>query len=254
MKQAPRRAAMDPTRRRLAGAGALGLVAMVALMAGCGGGNTEKESDAVIPTLQISSDVPGEATGTFTVRFTFSAAVTDFLVNRILITNGFLGSAALTKLSDTVYTLAVTPTANRQEVLTVQVLAGAFKDSTGTLTSTLAYTFGQRIDTVVVSNEPTLTITHNASGAVATGPVTFSFDFDLDVGTSFTADDIVLSVGTLTSFTRNSGQKCTATVTLPAGTSGLLIVEVKAGAFTGTVGGVSSQQDYSAGVLFAIPA
>ncbi len=239
MKQAPRRAAMDPTRRRLAGAGALGLVAMVALMAGCGGGNTEKESDAVIPTLQISSDVPGEATGTFTVRFTFSAAVTDFLVNRILITNGFLGSAALTKLSDTVYTLAVTPTANRQEVLTVQVLAGAFKDSTGTLTSTLAYTFGQRIDTVVVSNEPTLTITHNASGALATGPVTFSFDFDLDVGTSFT---------------RNSGQKCTAAVTLPAGTSGLLIVEVKAGAFTGTVGGVSSQQDYSAGVLFAIPA
>ncbi len=235
------------SRRQLAGAGVL------ALLVGCGGGNTEKDDDPVVPTLQISSDVPGAATGTFTVRFTFSAAVSNFAVNRILITNGFLGSAALVKLSDTVYTLAVTPTANRQDILTVQVLAGAFKDSTGQVSSTVAYTFGQRIDTVVVNNEPTLTITHNVTGDQATAPVTFTFTFSTDVGTTFSADDIVLSAGTVTAFNRVSGLVCTAVVTLPAGTHGVLLLEVNAGAFVST-GGVASQQDYSAGVFFAIPA
>ena len=69
MKQAPQHAAADPTRRRIAGAGALGLLA---LAAGCGGGNTEKVTSATLPTLQISSDVPGDATAAFTVRFTFA--------------------------------------------------------------------------------------------------------------------------------------------------------------------------------------
>jgi hypothetical protein len=233
-------------RRKLAGASLL-------LLAGCGGGNTEKDEPAVAPTLQISSDVPGDATGPFTVRFTFSAAVANFATNRILITNGFLNGATVTRLSDTVYTLLVTPAANRQDLLTVLVQAGAFQDATGTMSSALAYSFGQRIDTVVVSNEPLLTITHNATGVFATGPVTFDFSFSLDVGDSFTADDILLSMGTLTSFTRNSGVRCTAVITPPAGTTGVLLLEVKAGAFV-SAAGAASQQDYSAGVLFKTPA
>ena len=75
-------------RRTLAGASLL-------LLAGCGGGNTEKDEPAVAPTLTISSDTPGDATGPFTVRFTFSAAVSDFATNRILITNGALGGNAV---------------------------------------------------------------------------------------------------------------------------------------------------------------
>ena len=43
------------SRRALAGAGVL------ALLAGCGGGDTEKDEDAVAPTLTISSDTPGDA-------------------------------------------------------------------------------------------------------------------------------------------------------------------------------------------------
>ena len=234
-------------RRHLAGAALL-------LLAGCGGGNTEKDEDAVAPSLTITSDTPGDATGPFTVRFTFTAAVSNFATNRILITNGFLNGATVTKLSDTVYTLVVTPTSNKQDLLTLQVLAGAFQDASGEASSPVAYSFSQRIDTVVASNEPLLTISHSAASAVqATGPVTFTFDFSLDVGTSFTADDIVLSVGTVTSFTRASGTRCTAVVTLPAGTNGLLRLDVLAGAFTSTAS-VASQQDYSTGVLFAIPA
>lgn len=234
------------TRRRLVAAAAL------LPLAGCGGGNTERDTPDEAPTLQISSHVPGVATGPFDLRFTFSAAVANFAVNRILVSNGFLGSAVLTKLSDTVYTLRVTPQADRQDVLTVQVLAGAFQDASGSVSSTVAYSFGQRIDTVVAAGEPILTISHGVTTAQATGPVSFSFEFTADVGSSFTADDILLSTGTLTSFTRVSGTRSTAVVTLPAGTTGLLVLEVRAGAFGSA--GVASQQDYSAGVLFAIPA
>jgi len=234
-------------RRHWVGAGLL-------LLAGCGGGNTEKDEDAVLPTLTISSDVPGDATGPFTVRFTFSAAVSNFATNRIVISNGFLNGATLTELSSTVYTLKVTPTAGKQDLLTLQVLAGAYQDSTGTVTSTVATSFSQRIDTVVVSNEPLMTISHSAEGSLqATGPVTFTFDFSLDVGTSFTADDIVLSVGTVTSFTRASGIRCTAVVTLPAGNNGVLRLDVPAAAFTSTAA-VVNQQAYSSGVPFSIAA
>jgi len=233
------------SRRRLAGATLL-------LLAGCGGGNTERDEPTVAPSLQIGSNVPGDATGVFTVRFTFSAAVSNFATNRILISNGFLNGATVTRLSDTVYTLLVTPTANKQDLLTVLVQAGAFRDASGSDASKLDYSFAQRIDTVVASNEPVLSISHNATGVLATGPVGFSFDFNLDVVSSFSADDIVLSAGTVTSFTRASGTRCTAVVTLPAGTSGLLRLDVNAGAFV-SAAGVASQQAYSAGVLFAVP-
>lgn len=249
--QAGRRAPGGLQRRDWVGAG---LGAGLLMLAGCGGGDTEKDEDAVVPTLSISSDVPGDATGPFLVRFSFSAAVGSFVTNRILITNGFLNGATLVELSDTVYTLEVTPTSGRQDLLTVEVLAGAFQDSTGAVSNTQATSFSQRIDTVTAAGEPLLRISHSASAAVqATSAVTFTFDFSLDVGSSFTADDIVLSVGTVTSFTRASGIRCTAVVTLPAGTNGVLRLDVPAGAFTSTAA-VASQQAYSSGVLFSIPA
>jgi hypothetical protein len=233
-------------RRRLAGAAAL-------LLAGCGGGNTEKDVDAVAPSLQISSDVAGEATAAFTVRFTFTAAVSGFTTDRIQITNGFLNGATLTKLSDTVYTLRVQPATNRQTVAEVRVLAGAFKDAGGAVASTVAYSFSQPIDTVVASNEPELVITHNVSGTTATGHITFTFTFSLDVGTSFEAGDIEPGVGTVTSFNRVSATVYTAVVSPPAGTSGGLLLLVREGKFSSTAG-VANLQAYGALVPFNIPA
>ncbi len=194
----------------------------------------------------------GAATGPFTVRFTFSAAVRNFATGRIAIRNGDVGGATLTRLSDTVYTLVVTPTANFKGVGEVQVLAGAFQDATGAVTSAQAYSFGQQIDTVVISTEPTLAITHNVTGTLATAAVTFTFTFSADVGDSFTAADIQLTAGTLGTVTRSSGTVYTAIVTLPAGTQGLLIVFVDANSFQ-TPAGAANQQQYSKLVQFAIP-
>jgi hypothetical protein len=234
-------------RRQLSAAAAL------ALLAGCGGGNTEKAVDAVLPTLVISSDTPVAATGPFTLRFTFSAAVTGFDTSRIAVSSGLVIGAALTRLSDTVYTLVLTPSANVKGIGTVQVLSGAFEDSTGTLANTQAYSFGQELNTVVIGTEPTLTISHNLSTAAATAPVTFTLSFSTDVDSSFTADDIQLSAGTLTSLTRSSGALWTALVTLPAGTAGQLVLLVGAGSFQNSAG-VSNQRAYGKQLPFAIPA
>lgn len=250
MKKAQQPSAMDRTRRRIAGGGALGLLAVVA---GCGGGNTEKDVDAVLPTLQISSDTPGAATGPFTVRFTFSAAVSNFSTSRIVVSTGLLIGASLTKLSDTVYTLLVTPSANVKGFGTLQVLTDAFEDSTGTLANTQAYSFGQELDTVLIGTEPTLAISHNVTGATATGPVTFTFTFSADVGDSFTAADIQVSTGTVSSLTRSTGALWTALVTLSAGTSGQLVLLVGAGSFQNTAG-VSNLRAYGRQLPFVIPA
>lgn len=249
-RQAQKQAATDPTRRRIAGAGALGLLV---LAAGCGGGNTEKTSNAVLPTLVISSDTPGAATGPFTVRFTFSAAVSNFGTSGIAASSGLVIGTALTKLSDTVYTLVVTPSANTKGIGTLQVLAGAFEDSTGALSSTQAYSFGQELDTVVIGTEPTLTISHNLTTATATAPVTFTFAFSADVGSSFTIADIQVTAGTVTSLTRSTGALWTALVTLPAGTTGNLVLLVAAGTFQNTAG-ESNLRAYGKQLPFAIPA
>lgn len=244
----------SPTRRRLATAGALALTGLAAgVLPGCGGGNTEKKVDAVEPTLVISSDTPGAATGPFTVRFTFSAAVSGFGTGRIAVSSGLAIGAALTKLSDTVYTLMVTPSANTKGIGTVQVLTGAFQDSTGTLSNTQAYPFGQELDTVVIGTEPTLVISHNVTAATATAPVTFTFTFSTDVGDSFTIADIQVTAGTVTSLTRSTGGLWTALVTLPAGTSGQLALLVGAGSFQNTAG-VSNLRAYGKQLPFAIAA
>ena len=233
-------------RRRMAGAALL-------LLAGCGGGNTEREVDAVEPTLVITSDTPGAATGPFTLRFTFSAAVSNFSTSRITVGSGLVIGASLTKLSDTVYTLVVTPSANLKGIGTLQVLTGAFEDSTGTLANTQAYSFGQALDTVVIGTEPTLAISHNVTAATATAPVTFTFTFSTDVGDSFTIADVQVTAGTVTSLTRSNGALWTALVTLPTGTTGQLGLLVGAGAFQNTAG-ESNLRSYGKQVPFAIPA
>ena len=81
------------------------------------------------------------------------------------------------------------------------------------------------------STPPTVDITSSASGQTATGPVTFSFTFNEDVGTSFTADDIDVVGGTPGAFTRASGTLATLVVTPPANSTGTMTVSVAAGKF-----------------------
>lgn len=79
---------------------------------------------------------------------------------------------------------------------------------------------------------PTVTITSSAAGTTATAAVTFTFTFSEDVGTSFTAEDIVVSGGTAGAFTRTSGTVATLVVTPAASSTGNVSVSVAASKFT----------------------
>ena len=79
---------------------------------------------------------------------------------------------------------------------------------------------------------PTVAITSSAAGTTASGAVTFTFTFSEDVGTSFTAEDLVVSGGTAGSLTKVSATQYTLVVTPAASSSGTLSVAVAAAKFS----------------------
>jgi CxxC motif-containing protein (DUF1111 family) len=79
---------------------------------------------------------------------------------------------------------------------------------------------------------PTVTVSDDIGAAVATGPVTFTFTFSESVGTSFDADDVVVTGGTAGVFTRVSDTLATLVVSPAAGASGSLGVSVGASRFS----------------------
>ena len=103
-------------------------LAVAALVSACGGGDVEPPQDTVPPTLAITDDVAAAtASGAVTFTFTFSEDVgSSFVAEDVLVTGGTAGT--LTKVSETVYTLAVTPPADAAGTLSVSVAAAKFRD------------------------------------------------------------------------------------------------------------------------------
>jgi hypothetical protein len=88
---------------------------------------------------------------------------------------------------------------------------------------------------------PTVFVTDNEESASASGPVTFTFSFSEDVGSSFTADDITVTGGVKGTFEMTSGRLAQLVVAPPAGvTSGNLTVSVAAGAFSDAAGNLNT--------------
>lgn len=226
-------------------------VLMLALLTACGGnGTSASNTTPEAPTLVITSDTPGTATGPFTLRFSFSTAVSSFAANRILISGAFLNGAGLTRISDTVYTLVVTPTPNLQGAAEITVQAGGFKEATGVTASPRTYGYSQPYDTVVLSNEPLLTIAHDATGGQATGAITFTLSFNVNV--DFSVGQLGVTGGTLTGFTKQTGTRYTVVVTPPAVTTGFVLLQVQEGTFA-SAAGVANTQDYAVAVFYVTP-
>ena len=101
---------------------------------------------------------------------------------------------------------------------------------------------------------PTLTIFDDTPAVTATGPVTFTFVFSEDVGSSFTASDVVVTGGTAGTFTKVSGTQATLVVTPTPNTTGTINVSVAAGTFSDLAGnantaGATAQQAFNSVVL-----
>lgn len=87
---------------------------------------------------------------------------------------------------------------------------------------------GEPTDTVA----PTVAITDSEAGATAAGPVTFTFTFSEDVGTSFAAEDITVTGGTAGTLTKVDATHYTLVVTPNASSTGTIDVSVAAMRFT----------------------
>ena len=87
---------------------------------------------------------------------------------------------------------------------------------------------------------PTVTIASNVSTPTATGPVTFTFVFNEDVGISFDSTDITVGGGTAGAFTRVDGRQATLVVTPTPGVAGTITVNVAGGRFTDIAGNANS--------------
>jgi hypothetical protein len=87
---------------------------------------------------------------------------------------------------------------------------------------------------------PTVTIANNVSTPNATGPVTFTFVFNEDVGVSFDGADITVNGGTAGAFTRVDGRQATLVVTPTPGVPGTITVSVAAGRFADIAGNANA--------------
>jgi len=97
---------------------------------------------------------------------------------------------------------------------------------------------------------PTVAITDSEPVATAAGPVTFTFTFSEDVGSSFTAEDITVTGGTAGTLTKASATSYTLVVTPASGATGTIEVAVAALKFTdlalnGNTAPASAQQAYN---------
>nr|WP_233710065.1 Ig-like domain-containing protein [Aestuariicella albida] len=177
--------------------------------------------------MTITDDVAGTATGDVTYTFTFDKAVTGFDTSDIVVTGGTKGT--FTAVSDTEYTLVVTPDSNSTTDITVDVAADVADASSGK--GNLAATQSvQAVDTVL----PAVTITDDTAGT-ATGDVTYTFTFDEAV-TGFAASDITVTGGTKGTFTAVSATEYTLVVTPDSNSTTNITVDVAADVATDAAG------------------
>ncbi|MFM2074177.1 MAG: hypothetical protein RJB34_482 [Pseudomonadota bacterium] len=100
-------------------------LAAAALLSACGGGGTT--ADTTPPTVTISDNMPGTATGDVTFTFTFNEAVTGFTTDDITVTNGTKGAFTMAA-NGLSATLVVAPPSTGSGNILVSVAAGTFTD------------------------------------------------------------------------------------------------------------------------------
>ena len=172
-------------------------------------------ADLTNPTVLISSTAADPINGAFTSTFTFSEAVTGFVVADITLNNA--SASNFTAISATVYTVLITPTIDGEVM--VDVAANVAQDA-----ATNGNTAATQFSIIADLTEPTVVISSMAAdpsdGAFLT-TVTFS-----EAVTGFTLGDITVGNGAASNFASTSATVYTALIT-PT-TDGAVTVDVAA--------------------------
>ncbi|MGH1359674.1 MAG: beta strand repeat-containing protein [Burkholderiaceae bacterium] len=202
-------------------------------------GSLNQPIDTVGPSLSITDNVAGTATGPVTFTFSFSEGVTGFSASDINVTGGTAG--ALNQVNSATYTMVVTPGSAASGTIGISVGNNAVTDTLGNPNSSASASQAYINDVT----DPVLTITDNVSGN-ATGPVTFTFQFNEPV-TGFTAGDISVSGGTAGTFTAVSATIYQLIVQPGTAATGTINVSVAAGAAQDAAGNPSEAASASQG-------
>jgi hypothetical protein len=209
--------------------------AVAALLASaCGGGGSDIAPPVVptVPTLSITGSAVGVATGPVDLSFLFSDPVSGFGEKRFLVNGGRIVPGSFVAVSPREYTAQIVPFEDRRGTIEIEVFPTAFLDASGQVTNTLTYRFAQPYDTL--RPEPWLVYTDSQPGLFASGAVTVTMTFNLDVGNAFGPDDLFVTGATLERFTRVSATVCTVVaVPLPGARS--MSIELPTGAVTADV-------------------
>jgi hypothetical protein len=176
-------------------------------------------NDETKPAVTITSDANNPQSGAFTATFTFSEAVTGFIIDDITVGNGAASNFQATSAS--VYTATITPSADG--AVTVDVVADKANDAAGngnTAASQLSVTNDETAPTVVITSD---------AADPQSGAFTATFTFSEDV-TGFELADIAVGNGAASNFQTTSAAVYTATITPSA--DGAVTVDVGAGIAT----------------------
>ncbi len=202
-------------------AGVVSSPAVVSLTLGSG---SQPSGRGPRPTITTTADNTTNLTAIpFTVSF--DKAVTGFEVSEVFVTNGSV--SGFTALDARRYTFIVSPTSDG--TVTVRIPRGAATDSAGN--TSVAASFSLTADT-----PPRLTL-RAVNSASGTGPIQFNATIN-QAATGFTAEDVVVTGGTVSDFVTTNSRAFRFTVT--PGTSGEVVqINVAAGAFTDSTGNPS---------------
>jgi len=187
---------------------------------------TQAFDTRVAPTLTISDNTPGTATGPVLFTFTFSEPVTQFTAADIVVSGGAT-VGTFTALSQSVYTAVITPPGG-SGTFNVDVPASAAVDLAGNLSIAAAQV--SQLYAPADTTSPTLTsITDDRPGTAnsTSGPITYTFTWSEPV-TGFDISDITRTgagTGTFGALT-GSGATYTLTYTPAANETGTLVLSV----------------------------
>lgn len=222
------------------------------LLAACGSGSDNAVDPTPLPaepTLEISSSTPDTAGGAFTLYLRFSALVSFNGQGGTLpfAVSGGKVSGALSQISPTLYAQAFIPNANAQGAVEVKLGPGAFSDASGRVSNSVNYSYSQPFDTVLPETVPWVDM--KALSPTIIGPFNVKITFNLDVGSSFTLSDLIVSGANATGLVKVDATTWLLNLVPPIATSGIAIVQLPEGAVTAVSSGLANDRDWS----FAFP-
>jgi len=184
--------------------------------------------DTAVPTVVITDDTTGTATGDVIYTFTFSEAVTGFIADDITVSGGSKGS--FTAVSGSVYTLVVTPDASSTANITVNVAANVATDAAGN--NNIAATQSiQTVDTVL----PSVTITSDKTSLKADETATITIVLS-EASSDFNIGDISVTGGELSNFVATSSTQYSVLFTPTANSETNATLDINADTFTDAAG------------------